>query len=128
MTNGGQYILDITDHFINNFGIVFTGLGEAVFLAWFFRLESIRKHVNLYSDFAIGKWWNFCLIVITPVVLGYMAIGNLMGDIMTPYNDYPLSALWFGWSVVVAAFLLSFALQSSKGRFVLEERGVGGKV
>ncbi|MFW6415231.1 MAG: sodium-dependent transporter, partial [Thermodesulfobacteriota bacterium] len=24
MTNGGQYILDITDHFINNFGIVFT--------------------------------------------------------------------------------------------------------
>ena len=127
MTNGGQYILDITDHFINNFGIVFAGLGEVVFLAWFFRLESIREHVNLNSDFAVGKWWNFCLSVITPLVLGYMAIGNLVGDIMTQYNDYPLNALWLGWAIVVAVFLLSFPLQKSQGKFVLEERGAGRK-
>jgi NSS family neurotransmitter:Na+ symporter len=81
MTRGGLFILDITDHFINNFGIVFAGLVEVILLSWFFKLDTVRQYANSLSDFAIGTWWNFCLKVITPVVLGYMAVANLVGDI-----------------------------------------------
>ncbi|MFP4629200.1 MAG: sodium-dependent transporter [Desulfohalobiaceae bacterium] len=115
MTNGGLFVLDIVDHFINNFGIVFAGLVEVVLLSWFFKLETVREHINSLSEFAIGTWWNFCLKVITPIVLGYMAIANLVGDIRENYEGYPGSALvLFGWCVVAGIVLLSFVLQSMK--------------
>ncbi|MGM0425330.1 MAG: sodium-dependent transporter [Thermodesulfobacteriota bacterium] len=115
MTNGGLFVLDIVDHFINNFGIVFAGLVEVILLSWFFKLESVREHINALSEFAIGSWWNFCLKVITPIVLGYMAVANLVGDIRENYEGYPGSALvLFGWCVVVGIVLLSFVLQSMK--------------
>jgi NSS family neurotransmitter:Na+ symporter len=115
MTKGGLLVLDIVDHFINNFGIVFAGLAEVIFLSWFFRLETIREHVNSLSDFRIGTWWNFCLKFITPVVLGYMAIANLIGDLGKAYGGYTVSALViFGWIVVVGIVVLSFVLQSGR--------------
>lgn len=115
MTKSGMFLLDIVDHFINNFGIVFAGLVEVILLSWFFRLEIIRKHINSLSDFGIGKWWNFCLRIVTPIVLGYMAVGNLVGDIQKNYSDYPSMALFiFGWSLVIGIVILSFCLQVSK--------------
>jgi len=113
MTEGGLYALDITDHFINNFGIVFAGLVEVIFIAWLFRLESIREHINSISDFAVGKWWNFCLVVITPIVLGYMGVKNLIGDLEKPYEGYPVKALvMYGWAVVIAVLVFGVILHS----------------
>ncbi|MBO8128733.1 MAG: sodium-dependent transporter [Peptococcaceae bacterium] len=117
VTGGGLYLLDIVDHFINNFGIVFGGLIEVILLSWFFNLESVRKHINAVSDFAAGAWWKFCLQAVTPIVLGYMAIANLIGDIREPYSGYPVGALIaFGWVVVVGVVVAAFILQASKGK------------
>ncbi len=114
-TQGGLLILDIVDHFINNFGIVFAGLVEVIFLSWFFKLDSLREHANSLSDFSIGSWWNFCLKILTPIVLGYMAIANLIGDIKKPYGGYPMSALLiFGWAVVIGIVILSFVMQTGR--------------
>ncbi|MDZ7760325.1 MAG: sodium-dependent transporter [Desulfovermiculus sp.] len=115
MTQAGLLVLDIVDHFINNFGIVFAGLVEVILLSWFFKLDSIREHANSLSDFRIGTWWNFCLKVITPIVLGYMAIANLVGDIRSAYGGYPGSALLiFGWVIVIGIVVLSFVMQSGR--------------
>jgi NSS family neurotransmitter:Na+ symporter len=123
MTRGGLFILDITDHFINNFGIVFAGLVEVILLSWFFKLDTVRQYVNSLSDFAVGAWWNFCLKVITPVVLGYMAVANLAGDIRENYEGYDGSALvMFGWCVVVGIVLLSVVLQSMKSAWAQKTR------
>ncbi|GAB6886661.1 sodium-dependent transporter [Desulfothermus okinawensis JCM 13304] len=114
-TQGGLLILDIVDHFINNFGIVFAGLVEVLLLSWFFKLDSLREHANSLSDFSVGKWWNFCLKILTPIVLGYMAIGNLIGDIKKPYGGYPTSAiLIFGWAIVIGIIILSFIMQMGR--------------
>ncbi len=114
VTGAGLYILDIVDHFINNFGIVFAGLLEVILLSWFFDLNKIRDHVNPISDFPVGSWWSFMLKVVTPIVLGYMAIANLYGDITTPYGGYPTSALIaLGWVVVVGVVVFSFVLKSA---------------
>lgn len=113
MTKGGLYVLDITDHFINNFGIVLAGIVEVIFVAWLFRLESVREHINAISDFAVGRWWNFCLIVVTPIVLGYMGIKNLIGDLEKPYEGYPIKALvMYGWTVVIGVFVVGVILHS----------------
>jgi NSS family neurotransmitter:Na+ symporter len=84
-------------------------------LSWFFKLDIIREHANSLSDFRIGSWWNFCLKVITPIVLGYMAIANLVGDIRSAYGGYAGSALLiFGWVIVVGIVILSFVMQSGR--------------
>jgi len=115
MTKGGLLVLDIVDHFINNFGIVFAGLVEVIFISWFFKLESVRTHINSLSDFRIGSWWNFCLKIITPIVLGYMAIANLIGDISKNYGEYDTSSLViFGWCVVIGIIILSAVLQKMR--------------
>ncbi|MFO7802812.1 MAG: sodium-dependent transporter [Desulfovermiculus sp.] len=111
MTRGGLLVLDIVDHFLNNFGMVLAGLVEIILLSWFFRLGSLRRQINAVSDFAVGPWWNFCLKIITPLVLGYMALGNLIGDIRSAYGGYPGSALFiFGWAMVIGLVLLSLVI------------------
>jgi len=114
-TQGGLLLVDIVDHFINNFGIVFAGLVEVLVLSWFFKLDSLREHANSLSDFSIGRWWNFCLKILTPMVLSYMAIGNLIGDIKKPYEGYPISSIIiFGWAIVVGIVILSFVMQMGR--------------
>lgn len=120
VTHSGLLLLDIVDHFINNLGIVLIGLTEVILFSWFYKLETIRKYINYLSDYGIGIWWNFCLKVITPFVLGYMAIGNFIGDIKIRYGDYPTSALLiFGWCMVAGTIVLSFVLQQREvvGKF-----------
>ncbi len=118
MTRSGIFILDIVDHFINNFGIIFAGLIEVILISWLFDLESLRSHVNEVSDFRIGKWWNFCLKVITPIVLGYMGIANLIGDIKENYSGYDSGAIFiFGWMVLIIIIVLSFVLQYTKSNW-----------
>jgi NSS family neurotransmitter:Na+ symporter len=102
-TGGGLLLLDIVDHFVNQYGIVFGGLLEIIFLAWFTRLEEVREHINRVSDFRLGRWWSWCLMVVTPLVLGIMGVSNLVGDLAAPYGGYPQAALAaFGWALVAA--------------------------
>ncbi len=115
VTGAGLLILDVLDHWMNSFGIVFGGLVEIILLAWFFNLDSIKKYINPMSDFAVGAWWSFMLKIVTPVVLGYMAIANLYGDLTTNYGDYTSSALFvFGWLAFIATIVGGFIMQSMK--------------
>jgi NSS family neurotransmitter:Na+ symporter len=114
-TGSGLLILDIVDHFINNFNIVFAGLIEVILLGWFFSLRTVKDHMHPISDFNVGVWWNFCIKVLTPIVLGVTAVQNLIGDIRTPYGDYSLAALaTLGWGVWGAAIGLSLILSTVK--------------
>lgn len=115
-SNAGLLVLDIVDHFIMNFGVLMTGLVETIAMAWFFNLDSMRQHINKVSDFALGRWWNFSLKFVTPMLLGYMAIKNFIGDLATPYGGYPLHAVvMFGWCVALGVLLVGWLIQSGKG-------------
>ncbi len=110
-TNGGLYALDIVDYFINNFGIVFAGIFELIFLAWFFKLGSFIEHINIRSDFRVGSPWKFLLKYFVPLFLGYMAVGNLISNIKVPYGSYPLKDVTcYGWSLIVVVIILSFIM------------------
>jgi NSS family neurotransmitter:Na+ symporter len=110
-TGAGIVFLDIVDHFINNFGIVISGLLEVILFGWFFKLTSIREDNNLVSDFRVGLWWNIMIAGITPLVLLYMTYVNFRQELTVAYEGYPSHALIsLGWSVVVATIVLAFLL------------------
>ena len=111
-THSGLLILDIVDHFIINLGILACGLVEIIFLTWFCNLKEFQDHINESSDFSVGVWWRVFIKVITPVILIYMGIQNLIGDIKTPYGGYDLGSLiGFGWFMVIAIIVISLVIQ-----------------
>jgi NSS family neurotransmitter:Na+ symporter len=85
----------------------------------------VQEHINRTSDFAVGSWWRFCLKFVTPLVLGYMSIANLIGDIRSPYEGYSSDALfYFGWFLVVMVVVIGFILQTT----TLMRKGVSSPV
>jgi len=116
-TDGGLYILDIVDHFINNFGIAFAGLVEVILLGWFYKLPVLHEHMNAISDFKVGKWWEICIKYITPIVLGIMFAQNLASEITTPYGDgnYSTAALiTLGWMAAVGVIIFGYIFSKIK--------------
>ncbi|KAB7670772.1 sodium-dependent transporter [Bacillus sp. B1-b2] len=114
-TNGGLYILDVVDYFINNFGIVTAGLVEVILIAWFFKgLKGLQSHTNELSDIRIGAWWRFCLSVVTPIVLGYMMFDNIRQNIEENYGGYPTKLIFFAGILVVIASIIIGVLLSLK--------------
>jgi len=122
-SRGGLYFLDVVDYFINNFGVALAGLVEVIAIAWIARkLKELQDHANAVSDIKIGAWWRFCLAVITPIVLGYMMIDNLITNIRENYEGY---ATWFvsvyGWAVVILAIVVGIIFASIRSRGVSSE-------
>lgn len=129
-TQGGLYWLDIVDHFINAYGLVVVGLLECIVVGWFFRLETIRKHLNRVSNFKLGLWWNWMIKFLLPGVLIVIMINQLTEEVTRPYGDYTWASLIsIGWNWVGITFLLSFilAVQPWKTQANLEKGRSDGK-
>ncbi len=113
---GGLNLLDTVDYFINNYGVALAGLFEVVAIAWFARsLKDLQNYANDVSDIRLGSWWRLCLGIITPVVLGFMMLQNLLGDLKDNYGGYPIDFLFsFGWIVAISAMFLGAILTIKK--------------
>ncbi|OMP67815.1 sodium-dependent transporter [Domibacillus epiphyticus] len=115
-TKGGLNFLDVTDNFINQFGIVFAGLVEVILVAWVFKeLDSLKKHADSVSDIQLGAWWKICLSVVTPIVLFFMMFDNVRQNISAPYGGYPASFVFtYGWIVAALALIAGFVFMYIK--------------
>jgi NSS family neurotransmitter:Na+ symporter len=108
-TFAGLYYLDITDHFITNYGLVVVGLLEALAVGWFYGADKLRNYINEVSEIKIGRWWNFLIKYAIPVSLVILFITTLIRDIKTPYEGYSQGAIFtFGWLMLLGIFLTSF--------------------
>ena len=106
-SGAGLYILDIVDHYINNFGIVFTGIIEVILLGWFFDIKSLGNYANDVSDIKVGSWWYICIKFITPTVLFITILYNLYNELISLYGGYSFKALFiFGWAIAILVFIL----------------------
>lgn len=110
-TGAGVHILDIVDHFVGNYGIALIGLIEVIVLGYVYKVEKMRPEVNEYSDIKVGKWWDILIKYITPVLLGYMTIQNIVTEFTGAYGGYPKSALIvFGWVIAVGILVIGILL------------------
>ncbi|GGA76773.1 sodium-dependent transporter [Ornithinibacillus halotolerans] len=125
-TQGGLYLLDAADYFINQFGVALLGLIEVVLIAWVLReIKNLKEHANEISDIKLGSWWTVSLSFITPIVLGYMMYGlfklNLLkqftGEENTTGNYEGYSdafILWGGWAVAAGALIVGIIMAITK--------------
>lgn len=115
-TGAGLYILDIVDHFVNQYAITLAGLVEIIFVAWFFNIESVRVYANEMSDFTVGRWWVYTLKYLTPALLIIMLITNTFTDFTKGYEGYSITALVvYGVGTLAIILIGGFALTKFKG-------------
>ncbi|MEI3611627.1 sodium-dependent transporter [Pseudogracilibacillus sp. SO30301A] len=122
-TQGGLFFLDAADYFINQFGVAALGLVEVILIAWILRkLGTFKNHANEISDIRIGSWWTISLLVITPVVLGYMMFEllrlNITKGFDTDTGNYEgysdMFIMWGGWSLAIGALVNGILLSLIK--------------
>lgn len=111
-TTTGLNLLDVSDAFVNSFGIVAVAFVAVVMLAYVFRvLPQLSDHVNLTSSFKLGTAWRVMVSIIAPIVLGFMLITELISKAQEGYGEMPT---WFvgvfGWGMSVALIAVAFLL------------------
>ena len=118
-TGSGLLLLDIVDHFVNNFGVLIGGFVEIIFISWFCDLEGLRQHINSTSEFKVGNTWKACLRFIVPIMLGFMVISNFIGDIEANYGGYSNKAIiLFGWATLLICTIFSMTIAHKDFAFV----------
>lgn len=110
----GLMWLDINDNWMNNYGLVFVGLMECIAVGYFYRIEDLRDFINERSEIKIGVWWDAFIKVVTPGILIYLIMTQLIGDAEKAYGNYDQIAsqavnLW-GWGYFALLFLVAFLL------------------
>ncbi|TNH09477.1 sodium-dependent transporter [Testudinibacter sp. TR-2022] len=111
-TTTGLSLLDVVDSYVNNFGIVAVALISVVFLvAGISALPSLRNHLNATSSFRLGRKWQLFVGGVTPVMLGYILITEIVKRLSEGYGGYPT---WFvntfGWGMAIGIVVVSFLL------------------
>ena len=121
-TTTGLQLLDTSDAFVNQFGILACALVTVIVLsAGLTSLPKLQKHLNRTSSLKMGVGWRILVGGIAPVALGYMLINEIQTKSTESYSDYPI---WFngvfGWgmagALIVGALLLSLIPWSSKSK------------
>ena len=102
-TTSGIYVLDVVDHFVNQYGILVVALVSMLVVSWAVRaLTGLSDHLNVHGRPRVGAGWRLLTSVVAPVGLAVVLVLALRDDLRAPYEDYPdWLLLAFGWGMVV---------------------------
>jgi neurotransmitter:Na+ symporter, NSS family len=117
-TTSGIYVLDVVDHFVNQYGILVVALISMLVVVWAIRaLTGLGEHLNVHGRPRVGTGWRVLTSVVAPVALAVVLVFALSEDLDAPYGDYPTWLLLvFGWLLVVALPLVGFVIARLRWR------------
>lgn len=101
---GFNYILDIVDAYVGNIVIAGLGLVEVILISYIYGTGKLRDEANRFSDFEVGKWWDYLLRYFTPLLLGAVVVTNLFNLVTGLFSQDAvgvLSNIIFGWGTVL---------------------------
>jgi neurotransmitter:Na+ symporter, NSS family len=112
-TTTALYVLDVTDKYVNEVGVVASAVLMTVLVAWVLRrLTELQRHLNVGPGITAAWPWRFFVGLVVPVVLGYILVSGVRSLLAEPYDDYPWAFLTtVGWGalglVVVFAVVMT---------------------
>jgi len=122
ITRAGFNWLGAIDGFVNGtWGIAFMGLLECIVLGWLWRIGTLRRHANSRSDWKLGRWYDYLIRMVIPVVLGALFFWQLFDDISggnflrTPEGNWILPNC-VGLTIVALVPIVAIILSLMKGR------------
>ncbi|MFC1866875.1 sodium-dependent transporter [Thermodesulfobacteriota bacterium] len=114
-SRSGLLILDITDHYVTNFGLVIAGLLECILVGWVLKASVARRHVEESGGRHVSVVWDICVKYITPLFLLVIIIRSIMGEVAEAYGGYEIMHLiLFGLCWIVITVLAAIVLARFK--------------
>jgi NSS family neurotransmitter:Na+ symporter len=113
LTGMGIHILDITDHFMNSFGLTLVVLGEVLIIGWGTGAEKQRQYISDNSSFRVGIWWNICIRWLIPMGILWMIFSEIH-ERAVPYGSFGLRSqeFVFGWLLIILLPIAGDVLES----------------
>ena len=111
VTDAGLYFLDTADNFLNNYGLVIGAF--AMLIAFWFTKQwtPLQNHLNEYAYLRAGAWWKITISVVSPILIGVMAVLNLATLFREGYEGYPTSGLLgIGGGVLALSLLIALVM------------------
>ncbi|MGY1771669.1 sodium-dependent transporter [Blastococcus sp. SYSU D00813] len=111
-TTSGIYVLDVVDHFVNQYGILVVALVSMLVVSWVLRaLLPLGDHLNVHGRPRVGLGWRVLTSLVAPAGLAVVLVLALQDDLEAPYEGYPTWLLvTFGWVMVVLLPVVGFLL------------------
>lgn len=113
-TTSGVHLLDVSDYFVNHFGIVAASFVAVVVVSWILRrLGRMVTHLNMVSSFRLGTIYKILVGGLLPIVLGYTLFMEFREQLGADeaYGGMPN---WyvntFGWGMVVSLIVIALIL------------------
>ncbi|XP_030768073.1 sodium-dependent nutrient amino acid transporter 1-like [Sitophilus oryzae] len=123
VTPGGQYMLDLVDHFGGTFIIFVFVIFEVCAVLYLYGLENFCTDVEFMTGKKVNVYFRVCWGIIMPVLLIVIFIYFLYSLPTLTYGihglEYPTGILAFGWSILgigilQAIFWLSYYLWANR--------------
>jgi neurotransmitter:Na+ symporter, NSS family len=110
-TRAGLHILDIVDHFINNYALILGGVLECMLVGWILKSARMRTHVNAEGGGGLPWLWDVAVRFVTPGMLVVIVGIALVQEFRGPYGGQPVAALMlFGGGILLASGIGAFVL------------------
>ncbi|WP_295721293.1 sodium-dependent transporter [uncultured Methanobrevibacter sp.] len=122
-TSCGEYILTITDTFVNNFVVILSVTIECILFAWVFKAERLINFLNSKSQsLKLGKWWLIVIKYVIPILLCVIWIGGINKLLNTATNEYLVVFIILLSILLICSFILTVLKPKSQNWFKTEER------
>ncbi|XP_065339355.1 sodium-dependent nutrient amino acid transporter 1-like isoform X2 [Cloeon dipterum] len=107
VTPGGQWILDLVDHYSGGFIIYILALTEVIGIAWIYGLENFCRDIEFMLGIKVSWYWRLCWGVISPIFLLAILLYSLVTMESFKYGgkEYPASAQACGWALFAVGVL-----------------------
>ncbi len=110
-TRAGVLVLDIVDHFVNNYGLVLGGIMECLLVGWVLKAAVARRHIDQVGGTKLSKVWDVLVRFVTPSILVLVIGFALYGEFSGNYGGYSTVALLcFGVGWLLTALVISLVL------------------
>ncbi|CAH1154667.1 unnamed protein product [Phaedon cochleariae] len=109
-TPGGQYTLDLVDHFGGTFVIFVCAILEVYTITWFYGVDNFCTDLEFMTKKKVGIYWRISWGLITPVLLTVIFVYFLATLEPLTYGIYkllyPIGLSIFGWGILGACIVM----------------------
>lgn len=99
VTPGGQWMLDLVDHFGGTFLVFALAIFELAGIFWVYGLENYCLDIQFMTKRTVGIYWRICWAIVTPIFMLIIFIYN-MATLKSPTHggmNFPEEAIIAGW-------------------------------
>ncbi|MDR2830989.1 MAG: sodium-dependent transporter [Methanobrevibacter sp.] len=113
-TGSGGYILAIVDKSVNQIGILFAVILEAIIFSWGFGVDKFLQALNNKSYIIIGKWWVVLIKYVLPLLLSCLWINGVINTFKQSLMEVVITIIVVSILIVVPAILTSIPYKSKE--------------